>query len=830
MPGRFREQRFVIVRPGCFDRSFRFVSIKVITLPSILILLFGGIGCHTGIIPSLADIERSRVFLPNGWHLTPVGRSLRVGDLPLNLAVNRNRRRIAVTNNGKSDQSIELIDGENARVIDSISLRQSWLGLQFSDDDRRLYVSGGNLNSIFVFDVSNDKLRLEDSIVLGKPWPVKISPTGLALDDTRSRLYVVTKEDSSLYIIDRGTKSILRKIALGAEAYTCILSPTRQTLYVSLWGTDKIVAYDTEMDTMRARIQAGDHPNDLCLTSDGRYLFAANSQDNSVSVIDATHFTVLETLDAALYPHSLEGSTTNSIALSDDDGTLYIANADNNCLAVFDVRHPGHSMSKGFIPTGWYPTCVRVVHNQLWIANGKGLTSLPNPKGPNPAQRRGKAEDIHEQYIGSLFRGTISVLAEPNDRQLAGYSQVVYRNTPYKKLEDGGIGREPGNPVPLRPGDASPITHVFYVIKENRTYDQVLADDPRGNGDTSLCLFPERITPNEHALAREFVLLDNFYVDGEVSADGHNWSTAAYANDYIEKTWPTRYGGRGGNYDYIGNRSIALPRAGFIWDNCTAHNIPFRNYGEFADEGTPRLPVLAEHTCPAYPGWNLEIRDTTRERIWEHDFDSLLAVNAVPALSIVYLPNDHTSALAKGAFTPFAAVADNDFALGKFVEHISHSSLWKESVVFVIEDDAQDGPDHVDAHRSIAFVVGGRVRRHAVDHTLYSTSSMLRTMELILGLPPMSQYDAAAGPMWRCFQEAVDGSAFQARPAHINLDDRNIAETNLMKRSEGFDLSQADRVPSEEMNRILWEAVRGEGSVIPPARRGAFLRSVPGDD
>ena len=797
----------------------------------IFVFLLTGIIQNTGYTQSLEKIEAGRINLPNGWHLTPVGNSIHVGDLPLNFAVSHNGNLIAVTNNGESDQSIELIDVKTERVVDSISIPQSWLGIQFTDDDKYLYASGGNLNRIFIYSVDATGLKLYDSIVLGKPWPEKISPTGLALDDSRHRLYVVTKEDNALYVIDSRNKKILRQQKLGSEAYTCLLSPNRTNLYISGWGNDHIIVYNTKTDKIIARILVGSHPNDLCQTHDGRYLFVANSQDNTVSVIDAVRFRVLETLDAALYPDSPEGSTSNSIALNNGDKRLYIANADNNCLSVFDVEHPGHSISKGFIPTGWYPTVVRVVHGKVWVANGKGFTSLPDPLGPNPARRVGKAEQSHvqRQYIGSLLRGTVSIFPEPDEKLLGSYSQSVYHNTPYNISKIDTVEGEPGNPIPMKVGGPSPIKHVFYVIKENRTYDQVLGDEPDGNGDSSLCLFPNRITPNEHSLAKEFVLLDNFYVDGEVSADGHNWSMAAYANDFVEKTWPTRYGGRGGEYDFIGNRSIALPKNGFIWDDCRKHNISFRNYGEFGDDGIPKPEVLASQTCPAYPGWNLDIHDTTREIIWEHDFDSLVAAGSLPSMNIIYLPNDHTSGLSKNAYTPFATVADNDLALGKLVEHLSGSPVWKESVVFILEDDAQDGPDHVDAHRSIAFVAGGYVRRHMINHAMYSTSSMIRTMELILGLPPMSQYDAAAIPMWRCFNDTIDNSPYKALPAGVNLEEKNITMNNLMKKSSQFDFSKADLAPEQELNKILWQAVHGEGSIMPPAKRGAFVASPNGD-
>jgi hypothetical protein len=366
------------------------------------------------------------------------------------------------------------------------------------------------------------------------------------------------------------------------------------------------------------------------------------------------------------------------------------------------------------------------------------------------------------------------------------------------------------------------------VLKENRTYEQVLGDMPNGNGDSSLCLFPEKITPNAHALANEFVLLDNFYVDAEVSADGHNWSMAAYANDYIEKTWPTSYGGRGGNYDYIGNRKIALPKDGFIWDDCLNHHITFRNYGEFCDDGKPALKALVSHTCFAYQGWNLSYHDVDREKIWEKDFDSLVAANAVPQFNIIYLPNDHTSGLAKGAFTPYAAIADNDLALGKFIEHLSVSPIWNQCVVFVLEDDAQNGPDHVDAHRSIAFVAGPFVKRHYTDHSMYSTSSMLHTIELILELPPMSQYDAAAPPMWESFMNTPNTLPYMARSSNVDINDKNTAYNDLMIKSDKFNFRKEDEIPEAAFNEVLWKAIKGS-ALMPSPRHAAFVQPASAD-
>lgn len=778
----------------------------------------------------------SRILLPNGWSLTPAGHSLTLGDLPLNIAVAPTGRWVAVTNNGQSTQTLQLIDAAAEKVVDGVVIRRSWLGLKFSGDGKYLYASGGNDNCIWKYEIGAEshRLLLADSFFLGKKWPEKISPAGLDIDDKRRLLYVVTRENNSLYIVDLSSKAVVQRLELGGEGYTCKLSGDRKELYITCWGCDKVLIFDTERRAFAGEIPVGDNPNDLCITRNGRWLFVANANDNSVSVIDLRQRKVIETLNAALYADAPPGSTTNALALSTDEKTLYVANADNNCLAVFDVREPGEGKSRGFIPVGWYPTAVRTIGKKLWVANGKGFSSMANPDGPSPVNRKEEVNyqkgDLKKsktvQYIAGLFKGTMSIIPEPDERELGVYSRQVYHNTPYTKEGELTAMGQPGNPVPMKVGDPSPIKYVFYVIKENRTYDQVLGDMKEGNGDSSLVLFGERITPNLHALAREFVLLDNFYVDAEVSADGHNWSMGAYATDYLEKTWPTYYGGRGGFYDSEGNREIAGNKGGFIWDHCKRAGISYRTYGEFADDYKPNIKTLKGHYCPYYTGWDLKVRDTVRVSQWKRDFDSLLAAQALPRFNTVRLGNDHTEGLKKGRPTPFAHVADNDLAVGEFVEYLSKSPIWKECAVFILEDDAQNGPDHVDAHRSPVYLAGGFVKRHYVDHTMYSTTSVLRTMELILGLPPMTQYDAAAASMWRCFSDTADAAGFQALPVNIDLAEKNVAWNEMAKKSAGLDFTKEDRIPDHEFNEILWKGIKGMDAKVPAPSRAAFVRAT----
>jgi len=802
-----------------------------------LIFIICALGVSLGVAAQETkdDLLKKKVLLPNGWTLTPAGDALQLGDLPLNIAVSPSGRFAAVTNNGQSTQTIQLIDVNEQRVLDSVIIPKSWLGLKFSTDGKYLYASGGNDNRILRYAVRTEagkpRLVLDDSILLGKKWPEKISPAGIDIDDKRGLLYVVTKENNSLYVVDLASRSVLRRLDLGGEGYTCLLSRDRKELFITCWGCDRLLIYDTQNGTITGQIAVGDNPNDICLTKNGRWLFVANANDNSVSVIDVREKKVVETLNAALYANSLPGSTTNALALSGDEKTLYVANADNNCLAVFDVSRPGAGRSRGFIPVGWYPTAVRVIGGKIWVANGKGFTSMANPLGPNPAKRRQEVNyqhgDQHKipkvQYIAGLFKGTMSIIPEPNDQQLGQYSQLVYRNTPYAKDSELVSTGEAGNPIPMKVGDRSPIKYVFYFIKENRTYDQVLGDVNEGNGDTSLVLFGRRITPNQHAIVQEYALLDNFYVNAEVSADGHNWSMGAYATDYLEKTWPTSYGNRGGGYDAEGNRAIANNKGGFIWDDCRRAGVSYRSYGEFEDDGKPHLECLKGHICPGFTGWDLTVMDTTRFSQWKKDFDSLLAAGALPQLNVIRIGNDHTAGLRRGSPTPFAYVADNDLAAGEFVEYLSKSPIWKESVVIMLEDDAQNGPDHVDAHRSPVYIAGGLVKHHFVDHTMYSTTSVLRTIELILGIPPMTQYDASSPSMWRCFTSTPDLTAFQALPANVDLRDKNTASNEWSKRSSAIDLTKEDRVPDRLFNEILWKGIKGGDAPMPPPSRAAFI-------
>jgi len=782
-------------------------------------------------------LPSGEVLLPNGWKLSPAGSQIPLGDLPLGLDVSTDGKLAIVTNNGVSNPAISVIDLATEREVQRVPVKNAWLGIKFARGHRSFFVSGGNENVVYRFAIQEDTVALTDTIRFAEPYPKgNISVAGLDIDGTDSLLFVTCKGDSALRVVNLKTSpTSVTRIPLNAIPYTCLVSKDSKRVFVSLWSSSEVAVYDPTSATTTARIRVGEHPNDLAESPDGKRLFVANANKNTVSVIDLPSWKVTETITTSLSPDSPPGSTPNSLAVTPDGRLLFVANADNNCLAVFDISEPGQTKARGFIPVGWYPTAVRIhtIEKKILVLNGKGGTSLPNPKGPNPSLR---GRPAYEEYIGTLLKGTMSVIEIPNSKQLAEYSGRVYQNTPgVEEIARKSKCVKP-NPIPTRPGDPTPIKYVFYIIKENRTYDQVFGDMPEGNGDSTLCLFPERVTPNHHALAREFVLLDNFYVDAEVSADGHNWSMAAYATDYVEKTWPTLYGGRGGQYDFEREHGLTRPGGGYLWDLCKREKVSYRSYGEYVingktdkDSAKASAAGLEGHVAPFFRGWDLEYSDVDRAKAWMKEFEEREATGELERLQIIRLPNNHTAGTRVGALTPRAYVAQNDLALGMMVERISKSRFWKESAIFVLEDDAQNGPDHVDAHRSTALVISPYTKRRYTDHTMYSTSSMLRTMELFLGLPPMTQYDAAATPMCNSFTTVPDFTPYQLREALVDLEEKNIAGAYGSERSAELNLTEGDAIPDVEFSEILWKSVKGEDSEMPAPVRSAFVRVFPGD-
>jgi len=563
-------------------------------------------------------------------------------------------------------------------------------------------------------------------------------------------------------------------------------------------------------------------------------LFVAASNTNSVYTVGVSasnELQVVETINVAMTPRQPLGMTPSALALGAKKNRLYVVCSDANAVAVVDVSQD-RSDVLGFVPTGWYPTAARSLSDgRVVVLNGRGLRSFPNPKGPSPLRRPESAYFgvSAVEYVGRIQTGTASFIDPITEPQLREYTKTVLADSAYRdtRLDDAGTGN--GGPIPNRPGVASPIENVIYIVKENRTYDQVLGDMKEGNGDASLVLFGEPVTPNEHKLAREFVLLDNFYVNSDVSADGHSWSTAAIASDYVQRMWPNSYAGRRKLYDYEGQEPTALPATGYLWTNAAAAGITMRNYGYFVNNRkspaagetqveSVRDAVLRTVTSPEYRGFDLNYPDVERAKVFLRDLAEFEKTGQMPRLILMRLGNDHTYGTAPGKPAPLSLVADNDYALGMIVEGVSRSRFWPKTAIFVLEDDAQNGPDHVDSHRSAAFVLSPYIRRRAVDSSMYNTTSVLRTIELILGLNPMTQFDAGARPMHAAFQATPDPAPYTAEKPRVALDERNSAASPAADRSARLDFSEEDRIDDNELNDILWLAVRGTPAPPVPTR------------
>lgn len=811
------------------------------------------------------------VLLPNQWSLHPTGRQVELGDFPVNIAVHPAGRFAAVLHSGYSKQEIRVVDIAEGRVVSSHPVKEAFYGLAFSRDGKLLVCSGAGEEVIHVFEFENGKLSNHSAIKLreakkrGVPagvtinrdatqvfaanvWGNSISgvslrgepnPFDIALSTNLGPVSPAPVKPSSDFDTaaaeKRAQAELYERDAAGSFPYACVLDERRHRLYVSLWASSSVAVIDLNSRRIVSHWTTQEHPCEMTLSRSAKYLFVANASRNTVSVFDADTGKCLEIISAALYPNSPPGSTPNSVALAPDDKTLFVANADNNTVAVFDVRTPGKSRSRGFIPVGWYPTSVRVTPDgtKLLVANGKGLVSMANPLGPQPGVKA--ATNSTEQYIADLFKGTLSIIdlasGSQLDKRLADWTRQAFLCSPLRP--DAGVWAMPAkdNPIPVTVGGPSPLKYCLYIIKENRTYDQVLGDLPQGNGDPKLCLFPERVTPNIHQLARDFVLLDNFYVEGEVSADGHEWSMAAYATDFVEKMWPMDYGhNKSGKFPYPaeGTFNVAAPAGGYLWDRARAANVTYRSYGEFIanghgtnQPGRARVRALEGHFDEWFRSFDLDYPDVKRAERFISELKGFETSGDMPRLQILRLPNDHTHGATVGVRTPTAYVADNDLALGMVIEAVSHSKFWPQTAIFVVEDDAQNGPDHVDAHRTTAFVISPYTRRGVVDSTLYSTSSMLRTMELVLGLKPMSQFDAAARPMFNSFQPLADLRPYDHKPANADLDARNPKHAWGGRLKMNF--AREDAVDDLLLNEAVWRSVRGSDDPMPAPVRAAFV-------
>jgi YVTN family beta-propeller protein len=820
-----------------------------------------------------AQLASGGADLPNGWRITPAGKLLAtVGDLVTNVSVSPDGRVLVVVNSGFQPHGLTVFDARTHAQLQHIALPSAWLGLAWSSDGRKLYVSGGNASGgknasglslgdpanreggvgrpnvapIYEFAYADGRLseapidRFVETIDPKQVWW-----SGVSYLQAKHLLYAANRGTgraaSNVVVFDADTRKIITRIPVEVSPYQTLLSPDGKRLFVSNWSSDSVSVIDTETNQVIRTIAVGDNPNDMKLSADGR-LFVACSNDNTVHVIDTKALRVIERISTTLTPMAPTGSTPNALAIDDAAHRLYVANADNNNAAVVNIESREHSNVAGFIPTGWYPSALALADRgrALFIGSSKGWGGQPTPKTTPlglAALTQGPLGDVS---IRSLQNGGVEALSVADLKaKLPGWTRQVIENTPYRDslLSEAPPSKEP-SVIPRVVGQPSPIKHIIYVIKENRTYDHVFGDLPQGNGDPNLAIFGEKVTPNHHALARDYVLFDNLYCDGEVSVDGHAWSTAAYATDFLEKQWPAVYG-RISNADLY--PEAVTPSSGFLWDLAKRKGLTYRTYGEGTNwtdpVPLPGMEGLSGHIAPGYiPG--LEVRDVEKLQVflrelkdWDANFDSADPGRRLPNLITMTLPNDHTSGTRPGAYTPTAMVADNDYALGQLVEAVSHSKYWPETAIFVIEDDAQDGPDHVDGRRTVGLVISPYVKRGKVDRTLYSTSSMLRSMELLLGLPPMSQYDAAAMPMYAAFGATPVVSPFTAIKPSVDMDARNKPDAYGAAESARMNLAEVDRAPMRRLNEIVWKSVRGADSEMPaPVHRFRPLVELADDE
>jgi YVTN family beta-propeller protein len=835
-----------------------------------------------------------------GYRVTPAGSQTTVGERPYHTALSPDGRTLLVSNDGQSTQSLQVVDVASHQVRQSLPYGPDpapganvaealFYGVAYSHDGRHAYASAGGNNKIRVYDVRPDGQQLDerDPIALPVPAGTNPYPAGLAVAPDDRTLYVADQLGDALSVIDLPAGTVTT-VPVGHNPLDVAVSPDGSKVYVSNQGASTVSVYQPASKSVVATAPVGTHPNAMAVDPRTGMVYVANGDADSVSVLDPDGIP-RRTIDLAPYAGAPVGSNPDGVALSPAGNVLYVANAGNNDVVVVglaehavnnadlaapepapedtaaaragDNRHRDRVL--GSIPTGWYPSSVTVATDgrQLLVTNAKGLGTGPNDKLDPPATQYPNPyrspQNTPDQYAGAMSVGTLSAVRVPSDDKLATYTRQVARNDGFDERDKVRTAGYVGHVVPRRVGDASPIKHVIYVVKENRTYDQEFGSLGKGNGEPALNLFGEESAPNARALQRTFVTLDNFYADAEISAQGWNWVTGANANPYVEQTWEANYSARNrSTYDFEGGNPATAPNRtvtdSYLWDRLADKSISFRNYGFFkfgtklngaGVAGSYVDPRLAANTDPRYNGYDLAVPDSVdpaasydystgkgpRIGEWRTEFDSYVRDGNLPTVELVRLPNDHTAGTKVDSPTPRAYVADNDYALGQLVDAVSHSPYWASTAIFVTEDDAQNGPDHVDAHRTISQVISPYTQTGRVDSAFYSTTSMLRTMELIAGITPLTQFDAYSLPMYGAFRDSPDLTPYAAIRPSQSLTEFNPVDAPLAEAVAAQDLSQEDKADEQVLNAAIWKSVRGAGSE-PPAPQHRKVAAGTGKD
>jgi len=770
--------------------------------------------CKTvrAILALLSLILATAAQLPTGATLDPFAKSLPVGNFPLAIAVAPGGDRTAILLNGWREQGLQILDRDGA-VLQTLT-QPAFIGLAFAPDGKSLWASGGNEDALYRYRWNDGQAELDRIIPLDVPGKKGVHyPAGLAFSPDGKRVYVAENLSDTLAVVDTATDKVVQRMQVDRYPYGIAVAGDG-SVFVSAWGDQTITRFATRNGALKrtARIEVGRHPSTLYLDDAAKRLYVTCASIDRIDIVSTNTNKIVWSFDDAP-PGISEGSTPNAIARWGN--RLFVAEADNNAVAVIDVVT---RRLLGRIPTEWYPSGLAVRGDELLVLNAKGSGTAANPQRPQPDT---KLPSNSTQYTLGQINGSI-MRVSLKDLPLASLTPRVAK-----------ANRWSARDARARTGR---FKHVIYVIKENRTYDQVFGDLPNADGDPSLTYFPREVSPNHHALAERFGIFDRFFVNAEVSAQGHNWSTAAYTTDYTEKTTPTHYSDRGRDYDYQGtNRGVivdedddvASPSAGYLWNLALKKKISFRVYGEFVDMGevekseamriVPSRRALVGHINTEYPSFDMSIRDQQRADAWLKDFREFESRGEMPALQIMSLPNDHTSGTKAGMPTPRAHMADNDLALGRMIEALSRSKFWKDTVVFVLEDDAQSGPDHVDSHRSVLLAISA-YNRPGVVHRFVNTTDVIATMEEILGLDSLSQFDHYGRPLREIFASEADVRPYEAMKPSVSMDEKNPP---VDKQSASFDFSRPDAIDDALFNAVLWRAIKGDVPMPPAVRRPA---------
>jgi YVTN family beta-propeller protein len=761
--------------------------------------------------------------LPTGAYLDPAGAVSDLGPYPFAMIHVSDPDRAVVLLAGYRDNGVQIVDPASGKVLQTLPQRAAFAGLAYDSTRHRIYASGGNRDLVYVYDWTDGTATMRDSLVL-QPRTARQDgiryPAGIALSPDGATLYAAENLDDSLAVVDVASGHVRQRVGAGRYPYAVVVAPDGD-VYASAWGAFEVRRWRVDGDHLQlvATMRVARHPSALLLNRDASRLFVASASTDRVRVIDTHDNTPVGELVDTIPNSAGEGSTPTALLLSPDGAQLFVAESDNNAVASFALDSATAGLPSAYaanqllgrIPVDWYPSGLAWQHDTLLVVNAKGRGTGANAtNGPGPGAQPPRVPTTQGYTLGQLT-GTLATIPMAGVPYAAMSRRVAHANGWDRNLEHGAY---------------PPFTHVIYIIKENRTYDQVFGDLTQADGDTSLVFFGRNVSPNHHALAERFGIFDRFFVNAEVSADGHNWSTAAYTTDYVQKTVPLNYGGGGRTYDFEGeNRDVrppagedaAEPANGYLWDLARKRGITFRNFGEFvADPDRAALskgyqglkPFLDSHTDSAYAGFDLGITDQSRADEWITSLHGWEQSGAMPTLQTIHLPNDHTRGATAGAFTPRAYMADNDLALGRMIEALSTSPFWKNTVVFVLEDDAQNGPDHVDSHRSPMMIISAYNQPH-VWHRFGNTTDVIATIEEILSLDHLSQFDGWGRPYRGVFSTRPDLTPYHALTPAISLTERNPRNTPAARASAGMDFRLEDLVDDDAFNHVLWLAIKG---------------------